>query len=140
MGKWASIKSEPPAIDVLSPIYFYGSCNRNSSNSKASSQERFVYRNLATMAAVEERFQNSSSQQNLRVQASRKGRKGKTVTVISGFQAKPETLATLLKQLKTQCGSGGTVKEDTIEIQGDHSQKLVQLLAQLGYKAKISGG
>jgi len=53
---------------------------------------------------------------------------------------KPETLATLLKQLKTQCGSGGTVKEDTIEIQGDHSQKLVQLLAQLGYKAKISGG
>jgi len=72
------------------------------------------------------------------VQASRKGRKGKTVTVISGFQAKPETLATLLKQLKTQCGSGGTVKEDTIEIQGD--QKLVQLLAQLGYKAKISGG
>jgi len=49
-------------------------------------------------AAVEERFQNPSSQQNLRVQASRKGRKGKTV--ISGFQAKPETLATLLKQLK----------------------------------------
>jgi len=91
-----------------------------------------------TTRRLEERFQNPSSQQNLRVQASRKG--AKTVTVISGFQAKPETLATLLKQLKTQCGSGGTVKEDTIEIQGDHSQKLVQLLAQLGYKAKISGG
>lgn len=80
------------------------------------------------------------NQQNLRVQASRKGRKGKTVTVISGFQSTPETLTQLLKQLKTQCGSGGTVKDNTLEIQGDHAQKLVQLLTQLGYKAKISGG
>lgn len=79
-------------------------------------------------------------QQNLRVQASRKGRKGKTVTVISGFQAKPETLADLLKQLKTQCGAGGTIEENEILIQGDHAQKLVQLLAQMGYKAKVSGG
>lgn len=80
------------------------------------------------------------NQQNLRVQATRKGRKGKTVTVITGFQAKPETLAELLKKLKTQCGAGGTVKENEIEIQGDHAQKLVQLLTQMGYKAKVSGG
>ncbi|MCU0570580.1 MAG: translation initiation factor [Oculatellaceae cyanobacterium Prado106] len=80
------------------------------------------------------------NQQNLRVQASRKGRKGKTVTVITGFQASPETLAGLLKQLKSQCGAGGTVKENEIEIQGDHAQKLVQILVQLGYKAKVSGG
>lgn len=81
-----------------------------------------------------------SNQQNLRVQASRAGRKGKTVTIITGFQAKPETLTALLKQLKTQCGTGGTVKENTIEIQGDHKQKILQILLQLGYKAKISGG
>ncbi|WAL62359.1 translation initiation factor [Thermocoleostomius sinensis] len=80
------------------------------------------------------------NQQNLRVQASRKGRKGKTVTVISGFQAKPETLTNLLKQLKTQCGAGGTIEENEILIQGDHAQKLVQLLTQMGYKAKVSGG
>ncbi|WP_416673238.1 translation initiation factor [Egbenema bharatensis] len=80
------------------------------------------------------------NQQNLRVQASRKGRKGKTVTVISGFQAKPETLADLLKKLKTQCGAGGTIEENEILIQGDHAQKLVQLLTQMGYKAKVSGG
>jgi translation initiation factor 1 len=49
-------------------------------------------------------------------------------------------LAKLLKQLKTQCGSGGTVKENSLEIQGDHRDKLLQLLTQLGYKAKISGG
>jgi translation initiation factor 1 len=80
------------------------------------------------------------NQQNLRVQASRKGRKGKTVTIISGFQAKPETLADLLKKLKTQCGAGGTIEENEILIQGDHAQKLVQLLTQMGYKAKVSGG
>jgi translation initiation factor 1 len=80
------------------------------------------------------------AQQNLRVEASRKHRKGKTVTVITGFQAKPETLATLVKQLKALCGAGGTVKENTIEIQGDHRQKLLEHLIKLGYKAKISGG
>lgn len=80
------------------------------------------------------------NQQNVRVQASRAGRKGKTVTVITGFQTKPETLNALLKQLKAQCGTGGTVKEGTIEIQGDHKQKILQILLQLGYKAKISGG
>lgn len=80
------------------------------------------------------------NQQALKVQASRKGRGGKTVTVISGFQSKPETLTTLAKQLKAQCGTGGTVKENEIEIQGDHKQKIVEFLIQQGYKAKASGG
>ncbi|HEY9735787.1 MAG TPA: translation initiation factor [Trichocoleus sp.] len=80
------------------------------------------------------------NQQQVRVQASRKGRGGKTVTVVSGFQHKPETLAALVKQLKAQCGTGGTVKDDTIEIQGDHTQKLVELLVAKGYQAKRSGG
>jgi translation initiation factor 1 len=79
-------------------------------------------------------------QQNVRIQASRSGRKGKTVTIITGFQSSAEILGKLLKQLKTQCGSGGTVKENSLEIQGDHRDKLLQLLIQLGYKAKISGG
>jgi len=78
--------------------------------------------------------------QNIRIQASRSGRKGKTVTVISGFQCSPSTLTELLKQLKTHCGSGGTIKDNTLEIQGDQRQKLLALLLQLGYQAKISGG
>lgn len=118
--------------------------SKNNSSNSQSSGERIVYREFgpgSNPAAVERAVQElPPNQQNLRVQASRKGRKGKTVTVISGFQAKPETLTQLLKQLKTQCGSGGTVKEDTLEIQGDHTQKLVQFLTELGYKAKISGG
>ncbi len=80
------------------------------------------------------------NQQNLRVETSRSGRKGKTVTIIRGFQAKPETLTDLLKKLKTLCGAGGTVKENEIEVQGDHKQKIVQFLVQLGYRAKASGG
>ena len=117
--------------------------NRKSSDSQ-SSTNRVVYSEFgpgSKPAAVERAVQElPPNQQNVRVQASRKGRKGKTVTVISGFQTQPETLAKLLKQLKTQCGSGGTVKDDTIEIQGDRTQKLVEILIQLGYKAKISGG
>ncbi len=117
--------------------------NRKSSDSQ-SSENRIAYREFgadSNPAALERAVQElPPNQQNLRVQASRKGRKGKTVTVISGFQATPETLSKLLKQLKTQCGTGGTVKDDTLEIQGDHAQKLVELLTQLGYKAKISGG
>lgn len=120
------------------------SSKSNNKSSDSQSSNRIVYREFGSgsnPAAVERTVQElPSNQQNLRVQASRKGRKGKTVTVISGFQAQPETLTKLLKQLKAQCGSGGAVKEDTLEIQGDHTQKLVEILTQLGYKAKISGG
>ncbi|MBW4621081.1 MAG: translation initiation factor [Cyanosarcina radialis HA8281-LM2] len=115
-----------------------------SSNPKASAQKKIIYQefgNADNPEAIERpALELPPAQQNLKVQASRKGRKGKTVTVISGFQMKPESLQALLKQLKTQCGAGGTVKDNEIEIQGDHKQKLLQILTQLGYKAKISGG
>lgn len=117
--------------------------NRKSSNTNKSKQEQVVYREFGVdnSAAVERAVPElPPQQQNLRVQASRAGRKGKTVTVITGFQVKPETLATLLKQLKAQCGAGGTVKENEIEIQGEHKQKLVEILSGMGYKVKISGG
>lgn len=112
-------------------------------SSSKSSDNRFVYREFGNdNSAATERAtpELPPQQQNLKVQASRKGRKGKTVTVISGFQTKPEVLTDLVKQLKTQCGTGGTVKDNEIEIQGDHKQKIVEILTKLGYKAKISGG
>jgi len=116
--------------------------DRNSSNSNKSTA-RVVYQEFGNdnSAAVERATPElPPSQQNVRIQASRKGRKGKTVTVITGFQSLPETLSALTKQLKAQCGTGGTVKDNEIEIQGDHTQKLLEILTQLGYKAKISGG
>lgn len=104
--------------------------------------DRIVYSEFGSSEEVFERAVPDlpPNQQNLRVQVSRKGRGGKTVTVISGFESKPETLTDLAKKLKAQCGTGGAVKESTIEIQGDHAQKLLQVLTGLGYKAKISGG
>ncbi len=120
------------------------SSSRKSSKPKTSAQTRIVYSefgNHENQAAQQRPIPDlPAAQQSLKVQASRKGRKGKTVTVISGFQARPETLTALLKSLKAQCGAGGTVKEAEIEIQGDHTQKIVQILTQLGYKTKISGG
>jgi translation initiation factor 1 len=80
------------------------------------------------------------AQQQLKIEASRKGRKGKTVTVVSGFQSSVETLEGLVKQLKNQCGSGGALKENTIEVQGDHREKVQQILMGLGYRTKFSGG
>lgn len=114
-----------------------------SSRRKSRNQDRVVYQEFGTdnSAALEKAIPDlPPSQQNLRVQATRSGRKGKTVTVITGFQHKPETLTKLLKQLKAKCGTGGTIKNDTLEIQGEHKEKLVALLSELGYRVKISGG
>ena len=105
--------------------------------------DRVVYSEFGnpSSAAFERGVQElPPNQQTIRVQASRKGRKGKTVSVIIGFQLKPESLTALAKQLKAQCGSGGTAKDNVIEFQGDHAQKLVELLMEKGYRAKVSGG
>ncbi|WP_013323724.1 translation initiation factor [Gloeothece verrucosa] len=115
-----------------------------SSQRKSSNKDSAAYREFGSVdnsAALERSVPElPPQQQNLRVQATRSGRKGKTVTVITGFQCKPETLTKLLKDLKAKCGSGGTAKENTLEIQGDHKQKILEILLELGYKAKISGG
>ena len=84
------------------------------------------------------------AQQQVRVMRDRKGRKGKVVTVASGFALTESDLNDLAKTLKTMCGAGGTVKieEDAqvIEIQGDHRERVVEKLKELGYKAKPAGG
>ena len=76
----------------------------------------------------------------IRIRREVKGRKGKTVTVIYGFQFDQSNLKTLAKQLKQQCGTGGSVKDDMIIIQGDHREKLMKLLKAQGHKVKLSGG
>lgn len=76
----------------------------------------------------------------VRVMRDRKQRGGKTVTLITGVPGDDETLTTLAQQLKKLCGSGGTVKEGNIEIQGDHCDKVQAKLTALGYKVKRAGG
>jgi translation initiation factor 1 len=71
----------------------------------------------------------------------KKGRKGKVVTVVSGFVLTGTDLKILAKTLKTLCGSGGTVKDgQVIEVQGDHRETIAEKLKELGYKVKLAGG
>ena len=76
----------------------------------------------------------------VRVRRERKGHGGKTITVIDGVIGSDTELATLAQQLKKLCGSGGTVKDGNIEIQGDHCEKVQAKLSELGYKVKRAGG
>jgi translation initiation factor 1 len=72
----------------------------------------------------------------VRVTRETKGRKGKCVTIVTGLQLSVDRLSDLARDLKRKCGSGGTVKDGTIEIQGDHRDVLVMELAILGIAAK----
>jgi translation initiation factor 1 len=109
---------------------------------KANPLERPVYSEFGTSppSTASARPDLPPPQQVLKIEASRKGRKGKTVTIISGFHAASDTLTDLAKQLKNHCGAGGAVKDNTIEVQGEHRQKVQQFLLNLGYQAKLSGG
>jgi translation initiation factor 1 len=91
-------------------------------------------RNLA--APFPTRQQNNP----VRVFIERKGRGGKTVSVIKGVMSPPHGKEALVKLLKNKLGTGGAVKDEDVEIQGDHRDKLVELLNELGYKAKKAGG
>ena len=76
----------------------------------------------------------------VRVGRETKGRKGKGVTVITGLPLAHDELARLATRLKKRCGSGGTVRDGVIEIQGDHRDLLVTELDGLGYRVKRAGG
>lgn len=68
------------------------------------------------------------------------GRGGKVVSVVKNLALTEEDLKTLAKKLKQECGTGGTVKDGVIEIQGEHRQRMAEVLQKLGYKTKIAGG
>lgn len=73
------------------------------------------------------------NQQKLRLNMERAGRGGKTVTLVKGFVGSDEDITSLCKLLKQKCGIGGSVKDGEIIIQGDHRQRLVEILKKEGY-------
>jgi translation initiation factor 1 len=82
----------------------------------------------------------SAARQTAKVALDRKGRGGKSVTVVSGLRHDPATLEALLKRLKQQCGAGGALKDGAIEIQGDQRERVAAALAAMGYGVKRVGG
>ena len=77
-----------------------------------------------------------AAKQVIRVTLDRKRRAGKTVTVASGFQHTADSLNAVAATLKKKCGSGGTAKDNEIEIQGDHVARVMTELQKLGYRTK----
>ena len=87
----------------------------------------------------QERDTLANEKQDLRVLLDKKQRGGKKVTLITGFIGKSGDLDKLSKILKNKCGVGGTAKDGEILIQGDFREKILELLHQMGYKAKRAG-
>lgn len=81
-----------------------------------------------------------AQQQTIYVHRESKGRGGKIVSVVKNLALSEEDLKELAKKLKQSCGTGGTIKDGLIEIQGDHREKIADVLRALGFKAKIAGG
>jgi len=79
-------------------------------------------------------------QQSLRVSLDRKKRKGKSVTLVTGFVGTNDDLKDLGKLLKSKCGVGGTTKDGEILVQGDFVNKIIEILKKENYKVKRSGG
>lgn len=85
---------------------------------------------------LESRGDVDAAKQTIRVFVDRNRRAGKSVTVASGFQHRPDTLTNLAASLKKKCGAGGTAKDGEIEIQGDHVAKVAAELQKMGYRVK----
>ncbi len=114
------------------------------SQSSPTSPEDATAVGAAEVAAADKTAQSQRAKDVVRVHRETKGRGGKAVSLVRGITLPLAELETLGKQLKTACGSGGTVKDGAnggvIEVQGDHGDRLVELLKAQGFNAKRAGG
>lgn len=76
----------------------------------------------------------------VRLLRDRKGRGGKTVTLVVGLSGGTEELARVATELKRACGTGGSIKGDVVEIQGDHRERICLILREQGHLVKLAGG
>ena len=81
-----------------------------------------------------------AAQQDLRVWLDRSHRAGKCVTLVRGFRGPDSELKELATMLKSRCGVGGSAKDGEVIVQGDHRERVLDILIKAGYKAKKAGG
>ncbi|MCB0484512.1 MAG: translation initiation factor [Flavobacteriales bacterium] len=99
-----------------------------------------VYSTNPNYSYAEQAEATTPERQDLRIWLEKGGRGGKIASVIKGFVGKTSDLEQLAKQLKTQCGTGGNAKDGDIIIQGDHRDKILKILSDMGHLAKKAGG
>lgn len=106
-----------------------------------ASNSKLVY-STETGRVKEEKTAQSAPEGDgiVRIKRETKGRKGKGVTIVEGLALPEKELKAISKKLKQLCGTGGTLKNFTLEIQGDHREKLKDYLAQEGFTVKLAGG
>ncbi|MEG3639630.1 translation initiation factor Sui1 [Magnetococcus sp. PR-3] len=95
---------------------------------------------VAKQCSCARKKQQPPSDGIVRISRETKGRKGKGVTLIKGLSLDSAALVKMAKQLKAACGSGGTVKNGVIEIQGDHREHVLAFLKKQGLTVKLAGG
>jgi translation initiation factor 1 len=110
--------------------------NKNTVNVVYSTNPNFSYE----FEGQEEQETLPPQQQKLKVRVEKKGRGGKSATTISDFVGTTADLEELAKTLKVKCGVGGSAKDGIIIMQGEITQKIVDTLTKLGYKAVKAGG
>jgi len=93
-----------------------------------------------TTKAIPQPADSIKKNATVRVSRERGGRRGKTVTIVTGLPLLPSNMTQLCTELKQLCGSGGTAKDGILEIQGDHVEKIMTALLERGYKPKRKGG
>jgi translation initiation factor 1 len=106
----------------------------------AASDDSLVYSTGSGRISQQKEKSITPSDGFARIRRETKGRKGKGVVVISGLGLDNKALKELAKKLKKTCGSGGSVVDETIEVQGDKREVIKQLLEKAGFKVKFTGG
>lgn len=126
---------------AVSPTYIYTKLESAMSENKTVwSSEQGDLRKQKDITPSPSSKSLPPQQQTIYLHRDSSGRGGKAVTLVKNLMLSADDMKALAKKLKQECGTGGTVKDGVIEIQGEQRQRIADVLQKMGYKVKIAGG